>query len=473
MRSNDQNIFDLSWLKVGLWATAFSFVLFYLILAYNNRIASDDLYFVTNLSNDGFFGSILRFKYNQRLTSHLLYNLIFVCNTDLKSLHWQLFFFHIASITGILLSVKYLMRNCFKVLLNFPVSKGDTLLLSALFTGALFFFTFQLNEVWFWSIASVIHLIPLIFIFFGIGHILQKKAKLSSFVLIFMSFLFVGGASETIALSVIVLLSVSVFTFAISKSISKSYRKMIPHLITALMATSFLFLFNILSGNSTNRITFESMQNNSSYIYSLPDFLGSFIQIKNLVFLLFLFLFFILGNQFYKKGLQLKGYFNRKTVILVILSLSLITLATFAPLYYVFDSLGPQRAWSPFGAGIVTFLIVFSFYLGNRKNIKQTNVLYFIAPMLVTAAILFYVFRQTPIVFEYSRAYDKRTESLLELNRNGQKDPVGVAPLPSSGMLINSRLETSPDGWHNEMLRMALDLNFSVYALPQKENTTD
>ena len=166
MKPKAQNIFGPFWLKTGLWLTSVSFLLFYLILAYNNRIASDDLYFVANLSRDGLFESVLNFKYNQRVTSHLLYNLIFVCNTDLRSLHLQVFFFHIATITGFLLSAKFLIHKCFDDLLNFPISRENAFLLSSLYTGALFFFTFQLNEVWFWTISSVIHLIPFIFIFF-------------------------------------------------------------------------------------------------------------------------------------------------------------------------------------------------------------------------------------------------------------------------------------------------------------------
>jgi len=129
MKPKAQNILGPFWLRTGLWLTAVSFILFYLILAYNNRIASDDLYFVTNLSRDGLFGSVLHFKYNQRLTSHLLYNLIFVCNTDLRSLHLQVFFFHFASITGFLISVKFLIQKCFDDLLkpHLPSAQGLSL----------------------------------------------------------------------------------------------------------------------------------------------------------------------------------------------------------------------------------------------------------------------------------------------------------------------------------------------------------
>ena len=470
MKPNAQNIFGPFWLKTGLWLTSVSFILFYLILAYNNRIASDDLYFVTNLSRDGLFESVMNFKYNQRVTSHLLYNLIFVCNTDLRSLHLQVFFFHIATITGFLFSVKFLIHKCFDDLLNFPISRENAFLLSSLYTGALFFFTFQLNEVWFWTISSVIHLVPLIFIFYAAGVIIQKKSKSSSFIFIFLAFFFVGGCSETVALTVIVLLSFCIFVVGISKNSYKKINQIIPQLITALVATSILFLVNILGSSTNYRVAFEGVQNSSLYIFSFQEFFGAFMQFKNVVFLLFLPLFFLLGNRFFKKGLELKTRSNWKTATMVILVIFLVMIATFSPLYFVFDSLGPQRAWTPFGTGIATFLIGFSFYLGNRTKIVRSKALSFVASGLVTMAILFYITRQTPVVFKYSRAYDQRTEWLLELNRSGQKDAIGISPLPSSGMLINSKLEKTPDGWHNEMLRVALGLNFNIYAASEKES---
>jgi hypothetical protein len=215
------------------------------------------------------------------------------------------------------------------------------------------------------------------------------------------------------------------------------------------------------------------MQNSSLYISSFNEFFGAFMQFKNVVFLLFLPLFFLLGNRFFKKGLELKTRSNWKTAAMVIIILFLVTLATFSPLYFVFDSLGPQRAWTPFGTGVVTFLIGFSFYLGNRTKVVRSKALSFVASGLLTMAILFYIIRQTPIVFKYSKAYDQRTELLLELNRSGQKDAVGIPPLPSSGMLINSQLEKNPDGWHNDLLRVALGLNFNIYATSEKEHESD
>jgi hypothetical protein len=388
-------------------------------------------------------------------------------------LHLQVFFFHIATITGFLLSAKFLIHKCFDDLLNFPISRENAFLLSSLYTGALFFFTFQLNEVWFWTISSVIHLIPFIFIFLGIGLIIQKKSKLASFISIFLAFFFVGGSSETAALAVIVLLTATVFSVWISKSISKRIKPALPKLITALLATSILFLANILDSSTNYRASFEGVQNSSLYISSFQEFFGAFLQFKNVVFLLFLPLFFLLGNRFCKKGLELKPGCNWKMAAMVILVIFLVMIATFAPLYYVFDSLGPQRAWTPFGTGITTFLIAISFYLGNRTNVVRTKALAFIASTLVTTAIVFYITRQTPVVFKYSRAYDQRTEWLLELNRSGQKDAIGISPLPSSGMLINSKLEENPDGWHNEMLRVALGLNFNIYAASEKESAPD
>jgi hypothetical protein len=276
-----------------------------------------------------------------------------------------------------------------------------------------------------------------------------------------------------VALTVIVLLTVSVFAVVVSKSISKRIRFIIPQLITALVATSILFLVNILDSSTNYRVDFEGMQNSSLYISSFNEFFGAFMQFKNVVFLLFLPLFFLLGNRFFKKGLELKTRSNWKTAAMVIIILFLVTLATFSPLYFVFDSLGPQRAWTPFGTGVVTFLIGFSFYLGNRTKVVRSKALSFVASGLLTMAILFYIIRQTPIVFKYSKAYDQRTELLLELNRSGQKDAVGIPPLPSSGMLINSQLEKNPDGWHNDLLRVALGLNFNIYATSEKEHESD
>ena len=432
---------------------------FYLMISYHQRLTGDDFFFLNNLTEKGWYDGVMAFEYNRRFSSHLLFNSIFVSNTDLKTLHFQLFGFQVLTFISLLMAMAFMIRKLL-FRMHATIAKQDAILLSGLVISALFFFTFQLNEVWFWTISSTIHLVPLIFICLGAGILMKEEKGVLDHSFIFLCFLFVGGASETMALSSLSVLGI----IAIHRLIHQKGKWMESTnvgLLVAMIGIIVFFSMNILGSGATDRLDIEATEVVSPYIVSIAGFIGIFMQAKNLVFLLFLGLFLFLGSHMRSNGFELK--LTKKTVLRMLGLLVVIVLTTFGPLYFVFDSLGPPRAWTPFGIYLSLLLIVGAFYVGNRKGLSIKPIAISGVSMIIIGLIFTYTYRQEPVVRRYSQAYDHRTETLTKMNKNGRVDSLKVGQLPSPGMLVSGELKGGTNSLSCQNLKKVLALKFDLY----------
>ena len=440
-----------------LWSAVITFLGFYLMLSYHNRLTGDDLYLLKNLIKEGWWDAALNFDFNRRLSSHLLFNLWYSIDTDLTSLHSKLFVFQILLMVALIASMYALLKKLY-FHVRWKLSNKDAWLMACLTISALFFFTFQLNEVWFWNISTVIHLVPVIFLFTGASILLKKKKKILDYIGLFFCFLFIGGASETMALTTLSLLGLAGAGLLFSER-RIIYQRYLPGLSIASIGVLILFMNNILGHGSEERLSLESMQEGSPYATTLIGFIKVFLQPKMVVFGLFMFLFYLLGKSLKNQGCKIELSGKRKLGSILVIVIA--GISTFLPLIVVFDSLGPERAWTPFAYCLGLILLFYALYLGNKKRGPFKWGIPVFSIGLITC-FLWYGYRQYPMVSEYSDQYDTRIEYLNSFKGKGIKNCLPVWNLPDPGMLVDTQLEEIPDGFHTQNLSKCLELDYEL-----------
>ncbi|MCH2231486.1 MAG: hypothetical protein MK105_14200 [Crocinitomicaceae bacterium] len=443
-------------IKWVLWIVAASFMTLYLVLSFNNRAVSDDIVMLNDLEQNGIWNAIFQFNFNKRITGHFLFYSLFSFTTDLQEAHYYIFTFHIITITSLIYAFQRLIKDTSSVLLNFKIRTHDAYLLSILTIAACFFFTFQLNEVWFWTIASAIHLIPVIFVLLSLTILMKHRRKSIHYLMLFIYCIIIGGMSETVTASFIACLLVPILL----NMLKRQNKQSIPYMV-AIIGLFVFFIPNIFGGGSDQRVALEIAQGSDLYIDDFTSFFMLFIVPKNAVFLLFVIISYIIGN--FQQHRFLNHYSTIRIIGVFSFLIILVSATTFFPLVHVFGNLGPQRAWTPFGFTLGLSLLLFSFIVGNRSPKNKMSVAPMGFSLLIVVAISLYTVKQFNHARLYSSAYDQRTINLLKKNAEGQQKPLAIDPLPDSGMLINSEIENDPQGWHNYNLMTKLHLNYQIY----------
>jgi hypothetical protein len=403
------------------------FLIWYFYISSHIRIDnSDDFLLIQNLSNEGFFDSIVHWNFNKRFTSFLIFNLFYTCFAFTNNIHFIQSIFVTFQIILLVLSsfllIKKMQDNYFK---NVFTSQ-KILLISLVFIISLFFFSAQNNEIWFWMSASVVHLFPISLILLSLNLFLSSK-KWKHILAYFLIFL-IGGSSELIAIS-ISLGAILLFFFSgkyKSRYFSISVLVLIP------------FLWSILSSGVTERIMLEKIthqQYHQEFFVFLKDL---FIAKKNLFFLLLLPFFAICGQYVKNRPTIIRFQFTLRKLIAIYLVFDIVLfLINYFVLHQVFNSYGPLRAWSFLSIIIMGQMIYISFRVGytNRIQFSSTASL---TSLFFVILFVFYAKNQLFHSREFSKAYDERIDLIINNINNEKTDPICFKKLPDPGVLISS-----------------------------------
>lgn len=433
------------------------FVLYYLILSFHNRPCSDDLYFYANLTVKGWFHSISGMEMNIRWAGYLLFNTVFLLQSDFEHIHNNIFIFDLFSLALILFSVYRLFREISLRLFEKKVPFYFIMLTSMVFVSAFYFSTSQAAECWLWTIASVLYLIPLALFGLGTACLISGKKTLLNDLCTALCFFYIGGAIENIALIVIVFL---LFAIIYKSFYRKNSSNSLTLLLIALISCSVLFVIQIFSEGISNRIGIE----NKGLTFDWWRIYQVLLQFKSLVFVLFLSLAFILGQVLRTSDYIMPVLSIRKMLYINLIAVVFTALLTFLPLLYVFGNLGPERAWIPLNYMVCASFFFWSFYYGNKLAIKNRNfsIIKYIMAMSAIVVMSLYVFRHYPQVSAFSKAYDERTALLINHKLSGTTTPVYCEKLPDPGPLPAQELNNY-DFRTNKGLERAMQLPFKVY----------
>lgn len=444
-----------------LWTASIVFGVFYLTLAFNIRLPGDDLMLLNDYTKDGWLDSVINFRSNVRWTSILLCNTVFLLNNNLATIHWNVAIFYFFLFSSLILAFTFLIRTIFLRFNNSSLTLKDSVLVAFLFCLTLFYCTTAPCEVWFWMSATTIYLVPILFFVLGLGHLFSFKNNFFTYLIITISFLYIGGAVETFALITLFLLSgLSIISFL--KSDRFGLATLRSKILVAIASLVVFLIKNFTSSEIINRFHFES-KNNIKHNQA-TEIIKIFTDPANLMIVLCILITAIIGTIYRNKGLQLSKGKIKRLVIISGLLLVIISGITFIPLYFTFNNLGPERAWFPFNFFLTLFLFSFAFYIGNAYEIKFLNLTackFAIATFILLKIVILFK-NQYPVVTNYSYQYDQRIERLLKLKKIGNKKSTYFKPMPNSGLIIKAELDENGVGKESRGFKDILHLDFDV-----------
>lgn len=462
---------------VLLGLAALLFVTFYLILAFFNRPAGDDIMYLWKLEEHGWFRSWLNFDYNVRWAGYLLFDTIFVCRGDYLDLPLNIFIFHLASITLSVFSFRALIRAFTARLELTNLTPLVVWIYATLATAGLFFATSQHIEIWFWVIAMTVYLWGVLLSIRGAAYIIDPKHNAGSWAGLIACFAFVGGTMEHYVLLLATLLSVFIFvqfrkagyhwqTIYRNKTILKTG--------VGLAAMLLVFAFTMAGNGVTQRIGYEQefidavrADHPEQYTvgYEIKRLLHYLGQRKNLVFVLLLLPWWWIAPRLQKNPIIQSGNRKRtqgwvaKSLLLILVSMFF----CFVPMWIIYGNLGAARTWLPINLFAYLSAVLLSLHVGWHYRIheKWRNITAAMVALGIAGIMVTYVVVQFPIVSQYAQAHDARIEYLLD-QPDVADSLIELEPLPDSGMLIYAKMEPQPEHIFNESLVKLLGKKFRI-----------
>ena len=168
-----------------------AFLLVYLTLSLNNRLAADDYFYLKNLNQHGVWIGMID-SYSTWVTR---WSAILFLNVVLLSYNFfhSLLPYHLLTLLVFVIVMmdflSFLSLRFLKEKISFPT----LLIYVLLFIASFFFFSFSIGETFFWVASTTMYLWSVIFIIAGVTNILKPGNKWLRFCGCFIFFIFAGG----------------------------------------------------------------------------------------------------------------------------------------------------------------------------------------------------------------------------------------------------------------------------------------
>jgi hypothetical protein len=325
-------------LNFTLIANSLLFVILYCTLSFNDRLVSDDFYYLYLKNHFGAWGGML-FQYKNwsgRWTAHWI-----ACS--LLSFSKNSFFLPLLNLTTLgclFLVIRSSLKKIFAAL-NIP---ADIMLpgFSLLLITAFFFATFSIGESWFWYIIVITYMWSLIAFLFLLNFIFDAGRNYR-WILAIPAAIFIGGASESFALVFIVLLFIIVFIKRKRESIFSKKIFLKAMILLVVLAGSF-FVSWLAPGTEIRRSLLPQTTLGfkvTSYVKSIARYFIFYLPKHAGYIFIFSFPWLFLGE--YMRSRFSIAELNRsmkKCSVIFLLSLAVL----YIPTTYIMSDAGPDRA---------------------------------------------------------------------------------------------------------------------------------
>jgi hypothetical protein len=408
------------------------FLCFLVFVSFSVRPCSDDLYFYAEYLDKGWFNAIWEMGTNIRFTGFLVFNSICLAVKDFQDFPLAFFFYYLLLFSFLCFSTYRLIKTLLIHLFYLPnPSFIQVFNLSSLFIASFYFSTINAQEVWFWTIATTIYLLPIPLLFLAISELIRHKTKRSYFSAGILFFL-IGGMVENLVLTLFSLIFVvNVFIWLTFKKIDW---RLVLSKITLLMLPFLSWIHSGLGKRIKNEAYYSVENGIFKTLYS--DYNLAFNY--NRMLMLFLILVLVFYSAFRLKGiLKIPSWSSRKMCILSLFLLLVSFITTFLPMFYVYGNFGPARASLPFFLVLIILIFCWTFLLGLKYQVKVSIIL----PVSMVSVLLvgIFTFKQVNTTRHFAREYDNRVQNIIE--QKGSKALFLVAsPLPDSGIIPSQEL---------------------------------
>jgi len=191
------------WVSLLLAANGVLFMSTYLVVGMYNRLSADDFHYMHMTRELGVWDAMVFYyqHWNPRWSGTLLLNTVlgyYVKGASLPLFHFLTMFI---GCTGVAVLLWSLMLR-----LGLRVTSSEFAVMPMYMMGALFHVSIGTGDTWFWLSSMSMYLWGLMAVVLGFGLLLRERLSVLQYVLVFMLFLFAGGAAETVAVAALTVL---------------------------------------------------------------------------------------------------------------------------------------------------------------------------------------------------------------------------------------------------------------------------
>lgn len=440
------------------------FLSLFAVLAWHQRLATDDFYFLNILNQHGVLNGVLT-EYQTWSTRFSSVGLNLTILHYTQKTPWVLTVFSLFGLFAFVMAVFWNIKNTitfvFKGMGDKEQKSIASILNVSMFIVSVFFISsVKIDETWFWLCSSCTYLWSVIMCLFSTGWLLSKTNRFPYFVLGLTGFAFVGGASGPLAIILLLGLAVSTaFTSKIADQLNLSRNalrtKTILGFLTCLITFTVLYLGQ---GNRAREMFFDEVSLLSSFILNIKMTGIVFLKRLPLTVLIQICLIFPLV---YFGSMQRKNKhssWKKIPLFLSLIYLSIIFIYQWSITYKTQD-IAAYRALFFVSVSTAIYLAFLLYYLAkNLATNKLTSILCYASFLFGPLLFGYHLVNQSQLAPAYANSYDDRMFSLQNLKvTNGQLTV--LQPLKTSGMLYSAEISVDSAFHANKHLEQALNLS--------------
>ncbi len=447
--------------------TGISFLLLYTVLSFNNRLASDDVYFLAMLKKQGFW-DCFRNVYNGwsgRWSATAYFFCVIGLTDNYLHIHYFLVAYHILTLLLLIAAIQMIIQFVFLKFLQITLAILDVLVYSILFIACFYFFTFDSIEAWWWLCSSIAYLQGICFLLVGVALILQHKRGILHDCCISLCFIYAGGCMEIYSMIVLSLFLLGLLYGLKTKRWEQW--KQHKHFNTCSIAMISFLLSTVICviapGNYHRRIS--AIEASSVHVSALPGFFNtlehSLFQKKNGVALLLSALWILLGMKLGERERSISGKQMKKAALIGLIPLLVSIVITYLfKIFIMKNGPVPARVWTLTSFFIATWACLLFFLAGYHfsNSLKRFSFLKPLIPACSMIVLFAYVYRQNDLSSKYAKQHDEVINTLLLAKERSEKTVV-IHPLPDPGMLVPLYIG---DGYIDWTLKEVLDLKCEI-----------
>ena len=307
-------------------------------------------------------------------------------------------------------------------------------------------------------------------------YLVQKK--IYSYILLIISFLYVGSSAENFSSICLLLLSLLIIYHILTSQIKLRTKFWLDKEVVAFLACLLAFLIMVFApGNKIRRSFFPTSSMTDIVVISIQSLeflLSDLMYKKSLVLVILSFPFIYVGvlcrERYFKNGLK----FSRWLLVGSVLFIAFLWVTLLPNSYAVSWGAEPRRSLTHVSFYIVCFICFFYFLAGYQLPFDSKTAL--VLSILSCIVIIIYSFKFSIFniteTTKYVRSQDKMIEQLIRLQRAGNRDIVYLDPLYSSEGVVFIRNNILL-GYINQCITKGLNLEYPIELKKTSSTETD
>ncbi len=458
-------IIDKIDIKTFIFTANIIFIILYIILSINNRIAHDDYYSIYTVNKIGVIDSVI-YQYNDWCTRYISVFVSFSV-AGLLQYKYTLFIYNILLLTLFITAIYYSIYAHRKLLnKSTPNDKLQILNYATFIVSAIFYTSFNIGETWFWLSSNSTYLLSVIMLFFAFAFIFNAKKNIINKIIIILASLFIGGSNGALSVILFFVIFVLFFFYKYKKPNKIIANKLLLSFVSLLISFTLLYLGN---GNNVRGAFFNQISVFESFILNIKmTAIILLFRVPNILIYVLLFTipsYYVFTNT---KSISRSTFIKRSLVSTGVLLLLLFFFQL--PITYKTQDVAAIRTLFP----ISILFFVYGLYL--VYNIRQVELFRLRIPLsfiklVLVCIILFNTWNlatQYKITQNYADKYDKRIEYI---NQMSNMDTLILEPLPNSGFLYSSEISFDSEHYTNQQLKKGLQTKSELMLRKTKHNT--